>query len=105
MSKSKRLGTGWETAVVNWLRADFPYVERRALHGTRDKGDVSGIPSVMIECKNEAGITLAAYMDEVKVQTEHANAQIGVAWIKRRGKGVDQSYVVMSPETFVRLIK
>lgn len=45
MSASKRKGTSFETAVVGYLRDEHGLpVERRALRGTRDCGDITGLP-------------------------------------------------------------
>jgi hypothetical protein len=50
MNKSKIKGTAYETAVVRHLNDNgFPYAERRALAGNLDKGDIAGIPSVVME--------------------------------------------------------
>ncbi len=52
MSRNKQKGTAFETLVVRWLAENgFPYAERRALAGTHDCGDVTGIPGLVIECK------------------------------------------------------
>ena len=105
MSKSKQRGTAWESAIVGYLREHgYPWAERRALAGALDKGDIH-LPGVMIEAKNCQTITLAAWADEVAAQTANCPpGTVGVAWIKRRGKGVDKSYVVMDPATFLRLL-
>jgi len=101
----KRKGTAWETAVVEFLRGHgHPYAERRALAGSADKGDVTGVPSVMIECKAEKSITLATYADEVKTQTANADASIGVAVVKRRGRPASDAYVVMTLDQFARML-
>ncbi len=53
MSKSKQKGTAAETAVVKYLKANgFPKAERRALQGSLDKGDISGIDDVVLEVKD-----------------------------------------------------
>jgi hypothetical protein len=91
--------------VVEYLREHgFPYAERRALSGALDKGDLVGIPGVMIECKAEKSITLADYMDEVKVQTANAGAQLGVAVVKRRNRPVGDAYVVLPLSAFADLL-
>ena len=80
-SASKRKGTAWESQVVTYLRDHGqPYAERRALAGSSDKGDVAGVPGVMIECKAEKTITLGAYADEVKTQTTNAGARLAQRW-------------------------
>jgi Holliday junction resolvase len=102
---SKKKGTAWETALVEYLKlSGFPYAERRALCGTSDKGDITGIPGVMIEAKNEKTVTLGAYADEVKVQTANAGASVGVAVVKRRNRGPADAYVLMSLSQFAEMI-
>ena len=58
-----------------------------------------------MELKDEQRINLAGYMDETEVETANADALVGVAWVKRRGKSVDKSYIVMEPRTFLMLLK
>ena len=105
MSASRRKGTAWESAVVEFLRDHgFPHAERRALSGSLDKGDLTGLPGLMVECKAEKSIDLAEYMDEVKVQTSNAGAQLGVAVVKRRNRSTADAYVVMSLDRFAELL-
>ena len=102
---SKAKGTAWETAVVGYLRDNgFPWAERRALNGATDKGDVSGIPGVVIEAKAERQISLAGYMDEVAIEVANANASVGVAVVKRQNRSVDQGYAVMTLATLAALL-
>ena len=103
---SKAKGTAWETAVVTWLRANgFPYAERRTLAGANDKGDVSGVPGVVLECKATKTITLSTFVDELLVEMANAQADIGAVVIKRRGTtDVGRAYAVMPMDVFVRLI-
>jgi Holliday junction resolvase len=105
MSASRRKGTAWETQVVEFLKCHgFPYAERRALAGVNDRGDIAGVPGVMLECKNEKTVTLGAYADEVKTQAANAGASIGVAVVKRRNRGPGDAYVVMPLEQFAAMI-
>lgn len=105
MSRSKQKGTAWETAVVRYLQDYSPTVERRALHGGRDLGDITGIPSVVIECKNEKALALASYVDEAIAEGDNAHADVAVAWIHRRGKASPaDGYVVMNGTQFVSLL-
>jgi len=107
MSRSKRLGTEFETACVNLLiESGYPHAERRALAGTADKGDVTGLgPDWVIECKNQKEITLAGFVDEAEVERVNAGAKYGVAVIKRRGKNARHAYAIMPFEKFIELMK
>ena len=105
MSASRRKGTAWESQVVEYLRGHgFPYAERRALSGALDRGDITGVPGVMVECKAEKSITLATYMDEVRVQTANAGAQLGVAVVKRRNRPTGDAYAVMPLSVLTELL-
>lgn len=49
MSASKRKGTSWESAIVQFLKENgVAHAERRALAGNADRGDIAGIPGVVI---------------------------------------------------------
>jgi hypothetical protein len=105
MSKARAIGTRWESAIVDYLRQWWPAVERRAMHGANDKGDIAGLPGVVIEAKSVKTITLAAFVDEAKVEARNAGANIGAVWIKRRGKtSPADGYVVMDGYTFAFLL-
>ena len=62
-------GTHAETQVVNYLiDHGWPHAERRALNGSRDRGDVAGIPGVVVEVKNAARQCLAEWIDEAVLE-------------------------------------
>jgi hypothetical protein len=106
MSASKRKGTAWESAIVEFLRTNgVPHAERRALGGTKDRGDVAGLPGLVIEAKSAARIELAAWLDEAEAERVNDNAEIGLVWIKRRGKSSPGAgYAVLDGATLVRLL-
>ena len=86
MSASKQKGTAAETAVVRYLQANgFPYSERRTLAGVNDKGDIAGLPGVVLEVKNCKRMELAGWLDELEVEMKNAGAYIGAVVHKRRG--------------------
>jgi hypothetical protein len=106
VNRSKTKGTAWESAVVQYFNDHgFPHAERRAPQGALDKGDIAGIPGVVIECKAVKEITLAAFMDEAERETANAGARLGVAVIKRRQKPTADGYVVMTLAAFVDLVR
>lgn len=106
MSASRAKGTGAETAVVRYLRANgFPHAERRALGGTQDRGDIAGVISTVIEVKNCARMELAQWVDEAEQEAGNDNAMYGVVWHKRRGQGSPSRwFVTMSGATFTALL-
>lgn len=106
MSASKAKGTRWESAIVDFLRASgVPHAERRALNGSQDRGDIAGIPGVVIEGKNAKAVTLASWLDEAEAERINDNATIAAVWHHRRGKASPgDGYVTMSGAMFVKLL-
>lgn len=107
MSAAKRKGTAAETAIVTYLRSiGFIHAERRALNGTQDRGDIAGIPAVVIEAKNCARQELAAWVGEAETERDNDGASLGVVWHKRRGKADPRDwFVTMSGEQFAHLLR
>lgn len=106
MSASKRKGTAWESAIVQFLRENgVPHAERRALGGSKDRGDIAGIPGVVIEAKSAARIQLSGWMDEAKAERANDGARVGVVWIKRRGKASPGSgFVILDGDALLQLL-
>lgn len=107
MSASKQKGTAAETAIVNFLRTSgFLQAERRTLNGAHDRGDIAGIPGVVIEAKNCARQELAAWVREAELERDNDHASLGVVWHKRRGKGHPADwFVTMSGLQFTALLR
>lgn len=87
-NKSKAKGTQFETQCARWLTERLGYpVERRALHGNKDVGDLAwligkGGARGIVECKAVKAIT-AANVSEWRRQTvaERENAGARFAWL------------------------
>lgn len=83
---SKKRGTAFESSVVRYMREALgdDRIERRALHGTQDMGDIYGIRAhgwdVIAECKAHKDVT-PALVAEWREQTlrERENADAGAA--------------------------
>ena len=106
MSTARKKGTNWESAIVTYLRENgAPHAERRATAGARDRGDIAGVPGVVIEAKSHTGLNLAGWLDEAEKERVNDNAALAVVWHKRRGKAsAGDGYVTMSGATFVQLL-
>lgn len=106
MSASKDKGTKWESAIVEFLRTSgAPHAERRALSGTQDRGDIAGLPGVVIEAKNAARVELAAWLDEAETERANDRADLAVVWFKRRGKtSPGAGFVAMDGHTLIHLL-
>tara|TARA_B100000287_G_scaffold165924_1_gene156498 strand:+ start:9114 stop:9443 length:330 start_codon:yes stop_codon:yes gene_type:complete len=106
-SRNKAKGTRFETDVVNFINEKKPYnVERRALSGANDKGDIIGVPDFALECKNvkDWSKQLGAFVQEAEIEAGNAGVPFGAVVIKKRNSNTSRSYVVMSLEKFVELM-
>lgn len=74
MTKSKAKGTRAETETVKYLRERFPAVERRTLSGSKDKGDIAGIPNCAGEVKAQVKQELAKWQRETLTEMVNAEA-------------------------------
>jgi hypothetical protein len=90
LSKSKQKGTLAETAVADLLRKVWPTVERRALAGVNDKGDIAGIPKIVIEVKNQKSYKISEWLKETSQERLNAEADYGILVIKPNGVGVSR---------------
>lgn len=106
MSASKRKGTAFERDVVDYLTGNgFPHAERRALEGVNDRGDVAGIPGVVLEAKNHKTIDLGGFMVELEREQKRAAAELGLLVVKRRMHNVARAYAVMPFEQAVAMLR
>lgn len=107
MNPSKRRGTTAESAIVGYLQTQGAlHAERRALTGSKDRGDIAGIPGVMIESKDHRRDGLPGFIDEVDVQKANDRADIGVCWHKRRGTAdPGKWFVTMTGAQFVDMLR
>ena len=105
MSAARRTGTAFETDVVRYLAAHgFPHAERRALRGNADRGDVAGVAGWTLEAKACRALDLAGWAAEAETEARNGATPWSAVVIKRRGKGVAESYVVVSLQTFAQAI-
>lgn len=105
MSKAKAKGTTAERDVVKYLHAaGWTGVERRALSGNKDRGDIAGIPNVCIEVKAQARPELAKWARELYVEMNNAEASFGLLVVKRAYKPVARWDVYMTPSQAVGVL-
>ena len=71
-------------------------VERRVKNGRLDRGDITGIPNVVIECKAERVIDIPGYLGELELEMENDGAAFGFVFIKNRRHGTEDGYAVCS---------
>lgn len=88
MSKSKQKGTLAETAVVEYLKTFWDRVERRALSGKNDKGDIAGVPYTVVEVKNHKSYKFPEWVEETEQERINADTQYGILVVKPNRVGV-----------------
>lgn len=93
---SKTKGTTFERAVVQSAQdAGFRYAERRALSGAADRGDIAGIPGVVLECKATKELAVAAFMAEAERERVNDTSDYGVVIWKRPRQPVEQAAAII----------
>ncbi|MFE9192041.1 hypothetical protein ACFYL6_20795 [Micromonospora sp. NPDC007208] len=103
---NKTKGSGAERAVIEHLRATgWPHAERRLAGASKDRGDIAGVPGVVIEVKNCTRTELAAWLAEAEQERINDHADLAAVWHKRRGKSAAADwFVTMDGATFTRLL-
>jgi Holliday junction resolvase len=98
-TKAKAKGTAAEREVVKYLQTWWPAAERRALAGNKDKGDVAGIPGVVVEVKAAQRQELTKWQRETLAEQDNAGASACVLVVKRAYKPVAEwdAYLPQSP--------
>lgn len=112
MSRATAKGTQFESEVVAYLVSRFgPGIERRAKHGTKDRGDIAGVfircKPCVVEVKNHKEMKLSQWVEEAEIERGNADAEYGVVVHHRPGKGsksTGESYVTMTLATFCDII-
>ena len=113
MNESKRKGTDFESAVVSYLNERLGGgIERRALAGKSDRGDVSGVTwhglRVVLECKACKSMDVPKWLREAESERQNDNAALGVVVAKRVGVGKErmgEQLVMMTLDQFAHIIE
>jgi hypothetical protein len=91
---SKAKGTKAETDLVRWLQTQgHSSVERRALHGNADRGDIIGLPSMVVSVKmRKAGAAMdwSGWLNDLRGMVTNATPAgmddlCGLLVVKRTG--------------------
>ena len=111
-TKPKDLGTRWETDVRNYVakELDDERIERRALHGSKDMGDIHGLFAHgyegIIECKRSQKLG-AAIMAEFQRQTlderENADADFALLVVKNFNHGTGEAFCWVTLRDLARI--
>ena len=111
-TKPKALGTEWETAVVRYTKAQLgdERIERRALHGSKDMGDIHGLFAHgyegIIECKRDRDMgaaALAEYQRQTIDERENADADFALLVVKNFNHGTGEAYCWVTLRDLARI--
>ena len=111
-TKPKALGTEWETDVVRYTKAQLgdERIERRALHGARDMGDIHGLFAHgyegIIECKRDRDMgaaALAEYQRQTLDERENADADFALLVVKHFNHSVGEAFCWVTLRDLARI--
>jgi hypothetical protein len=105
-SPQKRKGSAAELAVAKWLRKlGWIHAERSRAGWTDDRGDIDGMPGVVVEVKNCKTISIPEWLRELEVEIANAQAWTGAVIAKRKGStNVDDWYAIMPAKIWGELM-
>ena len=106
-SPSKIKGSSFEREIVTYLREQgWDGAERTRAGWVDDRGDIDGVIGVTFECKSRKAMALAEWIDELVIEMQHANNEVGAVVHKRRGiTDAGNYYASMPLSVFTKLIK
>lgn len=101
---SKVKGRNTENEARDGLRDEFGYVgaERRRLTGTKDRGDITGIPGITIEVKSAAAWHPVKWQSELRQEMKNDGTDIGFVMARPRGGGDMSKWVFIVPVEVLR---
>ncbi len=77
--------------VVGYLNDHgWPYAERRRLTGSADRGDIAGIPDVVIEVKGDRSNRLREWKRETLTEIANASAGFGLLVVRTERKPIGE---------------
>ena len=105
MNTPRRKGFAFGAQVVGFLQKHgVPQAERRVMGGSRDRGDMAGVPGWVLELKATKALDLASALSEAQREAGNAGVSRYAAILKRRQHGVADSYVVIPLHLFAGLV-
>lgn len=114
---NKAKGTRFETEVADYLQMQGVKAKRLPRTGVKDIGDIafplSGVDAVaVIEAKNRKSMDLPTYLSEAEEEAQNYELRypsegiaLPMAVVKRRGKGTHLSYVVLTLDGLIELLR
>lgn len=110
-ASAKQAGAKFERVVADYLAEALgdDRIDRAPRHGSKDRGDVSGVrihgQRLAIECKNTSKMALPQWTEEAEIEAGNLDALAGVVVSKRHGVGDPaRQWVHMTLQDLVALI-
>lgn len=112
MSIQREKGTRFETEVVRYLRAQLgdERIERRALHGAKDMGDIHGLFAHgyegIIECKAHRSVTwslIGKWQRQTLDERENADADFALLVVKNFNHSVGEAFCWVTLRDLARI--
>src|SRR4051812_47216042 len=94
VNKSKDVGTHAETAVLKQVRLHWEQARREILHGSADRGDITGCGEVMFEVKggnaarSASAMMVLEWLRETERERKENGSRFGVLVMARPGYGL-----------------
>ena len=112
MSKESQKGNSFAEQFANYAARKLgDDIERRVLHGTKDRGDIAGLyirgKRTAVECKNCKRMDLSGWINEAEEERANDDAEFGIVVHKRRGYGEAKfggNYVTMTVDTLLGIV-
>lgn len=110
-NRSKQKGTRFESEIASYMSEQLGCeVERRALCGAEDRGDLAGVSwngnRVVVECKSHKELRLSQWLREAEAERSNDGAALGVVVAKRRGTAKpSEQYAILTLESLCDLLK
>lgn len=111
-TKPKAIGTRYETEVVRYLRAQLgdDRIERRALHGSKDMGDIYPVYAHgyvgIIECKAHRSVTwslIGKWQQQTTDERENADADWAALVVKNFNHSVGEAFCWVTLRDLARI--
>jgi hypothetical protein len=103
---SKVKGSRWEAVVRDYLAESLGVrVERIPAGAGADRGDLTGIDGICVECKDQQKLELAGWVVEAEREASNVSADtLPVVIAKRRMRPVEDAYAIMPLWAWTELI-
>lgn len=95
---AKAKGRMVEQALVAYLRDHgYPYAERRRLSGAHDRGDIAGVPGVVIEVKSAAEWKPVQWCRELVTEMHNDGAAAGFVAARPKATPDPEQWIALLP--------